>query len=142
MQITDIETIPAEIHSQNNGNASVTFFLPEEHINAFILLLNSLESLFRGIAWKQKTDIDAIHARTDSQIAKVNERNEEYKNAVCRLFVEFVTAGNTPREALSLTVSQIYEDYSFSNYEIVRNCLTKNKLLKKTGFYAERHKYQ
>lgn len=141
-ELHELETVTSEIHSLNNGESAVTFYLPEEHIQAFVLLLNSLEGLFRGIAWKQKTDIDAIHARTRLQVAKVNERNKQYENDVCALFVDLIKQGNTPREALSLTASQIYETYEFSNYTIIKNCLTKNKLLKKTGFYSERHKYE
>lgn len=91
--ITELENIPSEIHHLNNGNCSVTFYLPEEHINAFVLLLNSLAALFRGIVWKQKTNIDAIHARTTTQIANINERKEQYENAVCKLFVEYIKSG-------------------------------------------------
>jgi hypothetical protein len=137
-----IESIPCEVKNVTADLVQVTFTLPACHINDFVMMLSSMTQLFRGLGWKAKTNRDGVllrHAQREPEIAK---RNEEYEKAVCDCFLKNIKRSETPREALSLTVSQIFQDYPFSSYDIVKNCLTRNKMLKKSGFYKARHNYE
>ena len=137
---TDIENIPCQILSSNNGYSTISFTLPDVNVNAFVLLLTSLSSLFRGLGWKTKTNLDAIHERTAASKPFNDQRLLDYENAVVKTFADFIKKGEEPRAALSLTVSAVITQFEFSSFDNVKKCLTKNKLLKKTGFYKSRHK--
>lgn len=142
MLLNQIESIPCQVSCTGNGFATVTFTLPEENINGFVALLTSLASLFRGLGWKTKTNIDAIHARNKATESERNNRIQEFEDYVCLIFSDFAKTVNNPRECLSLTASRVHMKYDFSSYDIVKNCLSKNKLLKNTGFYKSRHKIE
>lgn len=135
-----LEKIPCEVKHITGGLCSVTFTMPENQINAFVLMLTSLSNLFRGLGWRAKTNLDAIHERNQLKEPQRQARLELYEKETCAMYKEYINKGNTPRESLSLTVSQISNRFEFSSYDIVKTCLTKNKLLKNTGFYASRHK--
>ena len=141
MTLQQLETLPCEVINCNQGLATISITLPSDQINGFVALLTSLAVLFRGLGWKTKTNIEAIHERENLKSADRNERLLAFESVVCESFQEYLKKGNTPREALSLTVSSVHTQYEFSSYDIVKNCLSKNKLLKKTGFYKNRHKY-
>lgn len=142
MLINQIENIPCQVVPAGHGLATITFTLPEESINAFVALLTSLAGLFRGLGWKSKTNIDCIHERIEQKKPVVEALRLEYENAVISVYSDFLRKGETPRCALSLTASKIIEQYKFSSFDQVKNCLTKNKMLKKTGFYKSRHKFE
>lgn len=140
MNVHQLETIPCNIVSSSDGLATVTFTIPEEHINGFVAMLNSLATLFRGLGWKTKTNIDAIHQREDRRAPGREQRIQQFETSCVETFQSYIKKGDTPREAFSLTVSAIKYIYEFSSYEIVRNVLTKHKLLKKTGYYKNTSK--
>ncbi len=140
--MTDIENLPSTVSFCENGFATITITLPEEHVNGFVALLTSLASLFRGLCWKQKTNIEGIHARNKLKEEEKKQVLQAFEDDVCRTFKDYTKTSSNCREAVSLTASSIIQKYEFSSYDIVRNCLTKNKLLKKTGYYKSRHKIE
>lgn len=137
-QYSDLENIPCEVKYLSTGLCSVTFVMPEHQINGFVLMLSSLAGLFRGLGWKAKTNIDSIHQRNESKKIEHDKLIARFESDTVETFRALVESGVSPRESLSLTVSRIHCQYEFSSYEIVKNCLTKNKCLKKTGFYKEK----
>lgn len=140
MELQTIENTNCKVEYLSNGYCSATFYIEERQINQFVAMMNGLTSLFRTLTWKAKTNDDLIH----KHIAEKKTDHEKvilaFENDVCRLFQEYSEREQNSRLALSLTVSKIKIQYDFSSYDIVKNCLTKNKLLKKTGFYKSRHK--
>ncbi len=134
-------SIPCEVKHIDTENVAITFVLPAAHINSFVLMLQSMAELFRGLGWKAKTNRDGIHLRTKENEAQIKDRNERYYKFVCDTFTDQLAKSKNAREALSLTVSLAIIDYPFSSYDIVKNCLSKNKLLKNTGYYKSRHKF-
>jgi len=142
MQLQTLETIPCDIRPSLDGNCQVTFTIPETEINAFVMMLNGLSSLFKSLAWKQKTNIDAIHMRNEAKAAQIEAYQREYETAVCETYSEYFKREQNSRVAFSLTVSKIKNRFENSSYDNVKKCLTKNKLLKKTGFYSSRYKIE
>jgi len=140
MNLQKLETIPCNIAAIGPGISNVTFTLPDEEVHSFVLMLTGLAGLFKSVSFKQKCDIDAVHMRIEQQKAEVEQYQQEYENAVCAMYAEFYKREQDSRLAFSLTVLKIKNKYPNSSYDIVKNCLTKNKLLKKTGFYKNRHK--
>lgn len=141
MSPSQIENLPCQIVSCSDGLATITFTMPENQIDGFVALLSSLSILFRGLGWKTKTNIEAIHQREKLAQPERESRLLAFEKSVCDTFIDYVSKSSNPREALSLTVSAVGYVYEFSSYEIVKNLLTKNKLLKKTGFYKSKHKF-
>jgi hypothetical protein len=138
MTINQIESLPCSVQV-NSGLATITFTMPEENVNAFVALLSSLANLFRGLCWKTKTNIDAIHERINTTLEEREQRLKDYETCVADTFKTFLLNGISPKEALSRTIISVKEPYPFASYDNVKSCLTKNKLLKKTGFYKSRH---
>jgi len=135
---TDLETMPCHVEHLPDGICSVTFTMPESQINSFVLMLSSLAGLFRGLGWKAKTNIDAIHARNMEKQETKNLLIQEFEKATVASFNDFMETAKTPPEALSLTVANIKCRYEFASYDIIKKCLIKNKCLKNTGFYKKR----
>lgn len=142
MNIQAIQNIPCEIKAVNADICSVTFTLPVTQINAFVLLMSSLTVMLRGLGWKVKTNNDLIHAKIKKDEPETVKFHQEYEEKVLTTYNDYINKGNTPRESLSLTVSYVAKLYPFSSFDIVKNCLSKNKMLKKTGFYKSRHKFE
>lgn len=133
-----IETLPCDVRQVQEGLFSVTFTMPENQIKHFVAILNSLTGLFQNMNWKAKTNMDAIHIRNAAAQIEHDKILEQYEKYTLLTYQTFVDAGNSSREALSLTVSKVHERYAFSSYDNIKKCLTKNKLLKNTGFYKTR----
>ncbi len=142
MELQNIENLPCKVEYINNGFCSVTFNIEESELNGFVLMLNGLSGLFRSLKWKSKINIDVIHANNEKKKEKQNEDMKHFENDVCKMYSELFIREQNSRVAFSLTVSKIKNQYAFSSYDIVKNCLTKNKYLKKTGFYSNRHKIE
>lgn len=135
---SEMENMPCHVEYLQDGVCSVTFTLPESQINAFVLMLTSLSSLFRGLGWKAKTNIDAIHERNVQRIESQNTLIKEFENATIDAFKKFSDSGYNAKEAVSLTVANIKLRYAFASYDIIKKCLIKNKSLKSTGYYKKR----
>lgn len=133
--LQQFELMPCEVKYLSEGICSITFTLPEGQINAFVLMLTSLGSLFRNLGWKAKINIDSIHERNLIKEKESLNKIIQFENDVVALFKKLTLTSTSPREALSLTVSQIFEQYPFSSFDIVKLVLTRHKCLKKTGFY-------
>jgi hypothetical protein len=132
--LVKIEQTPCDIMYLPNDMCKVTFTIHQQDIYAFQLMFTSLGVLFKNLAWKAKTNIDAIHHRLAANAPKVQTRIEEYEKFVCDTFTDFC-GHHTPREAFSLTVSAVKQEYDCSSYDQCKQILTKHKKLKKTGFY-------
>jgi hypothetical protein len=137
MNLQTIQNLPCNIKHIDQHNCLVTFTLPIDHVNAFVAMLSGMAGLFRGLAWKAKTNIDAIHERNLQKQKDIDALIAAYELVVCEMFKNYVNAGEQPRTAFSLTVSNIKKDFINSSYDNVKRVLTKNKLLKKTGFYKQ-----
>lgn len=136
--ITEINNIPCEFKHLNNNQCAITFTLDSNIIPAFVALMQSLASLFTGLAWKQKTNLEQVRQRIKESEPERESYRQEYENTVCAIFNNYIEKGENPRVSLSLTISSVHSQYPNSSYDNVKNCLTKNKLLKKTGFYKQK----
>jgi hypothetical protein len=132
-----LETLPCTVKLSDSGLADITFTLPQDQISGFICLLSSLVIMFRNLRWKTKIDIDSIHAREALKTPDRNERLLAFETAVCERYMKYVSNGCDAREAFSCTLSSVQDDFEFAKWDHVRNILTKNKLLKKTGYYKD-----
>lgn len=135
------DRIPHTVEIIDENTSSVTFILPSASIRAFIAVILSFADLFRAVEWKQKIHPHAIATRNDSRLENIDAHVEKYETAVISTYKEYLSQGNTPRESLSLTATKIGDHFAFSSFDMVKNCLSKNKLLKNTGYYKSRHKY-
>jgi hypothetical protein len=135
------ERIPHKVDIIDPETSSVTFIIPAASVRAFVAVFSSFAELFRSVDWKQRTHPKAIAARNASRACEIDLHVEKYETAVISTYKEFLSQGNTPRESLSLTATKIGEHFVFSSYDMVKSCLQKNKLLKNTGFYKSRHKF-
>lgn len=136
--ITEINNIPCDFRHLDDNQCAVTFTLPADIIPAFVALMQSLASLFTGLAWKQKTNLEQVRQRIKASEPERMQYKQDYENKVCAIFNDYVEKGENPRTALSLTASAMHPEYPNSCFDTVKNCLTKNKLLKKTGFYKQK----
>lgn len=137
-----INRIPHEVKVIDEETTSVTFILPSCAVKGFVMMFMCFADLFRSVDWKQRTHPKGIQLRNDKKRPEIEETIQRYENAVLSTFKTYCENGNTPRESLSLTVSKVSEHFPYSSYDMVKNCLSKNKMLKKTGFYKSRHKYE
>lgn len=142
MQLQSIDQIPCKVEYLDCGDCAVTFNISEKDVIGFVTMLNGLTGLFRSLNWKAKTNIDSIRSRLYVQKTEQEKLVICFENDACRMYTDFFEREQNSRLALSLTVSKIKNQYDFSSYDIIKNCLTKNKLLKKTGFYKSRHKIE
>ncbi|MBT1071620.1 hypothetical protein [Pelotalea chapellei] len=133
-----ISKLPCDVKMIESGLYSVTFIMPESQISPFVGILNSLTDLLQGLSWRVKTNIDGIHARNAVQQIKNDEILVEYEKHAVTVFQTLVNKGNSPRESLSMTVSKVHEKFPFSSFDSIKKILTKNKLLKNTGFYKSK----
>lgn len=140
MSISTIQNIPCKFENIDNNLCNVTFTMPVQYLNAFVLMLQSLSTLLKGVGWQAKCEIESNRSRSPERQAEIAQFQEHFESACCEMFTKYLNGGSSSREAFSLTVSMIKKDFPFSSYDIVKKCLTKNKLIKKTGFYASRHK--
>lgn len=142
MQLQTIQNIPCEVNPINEEFCTLTFTLPTQYINDFMMVFSSLSNLMHGIRWKIKTNEKLIKERIAKKKPEIDAINERYENDLCLLYQKHFETEQNPRVALSLTVSEINKTYPFSCYDICKKLLTKNKLLKKTGFYKSRAKFE
>lgn len=142
MKITEIQNIPTDVQILNDAYAIVSFTIPTDAIRPFMFMFQSLSGLMQNVAWKVKTNESLIHSRNEKQKSAIEERQVDYEKAVIETYKNYINQGNTPRESLSMTTSALNNHYSFSSYDNVKKMLTKNKLLKNTGFYGSRHKFE
>ena len=135
-----ISSIPYEVKPVDKETVALTLVMPIANVNAIVMMLSCFYDLFKGLSWKAKTNPATLSARAKEIHAESRDITAEYENAVVKMYVQYIDKNNTPRESLSLTASKISETYDFSSFDMVKSCLTKNKLLKNTGFYKSRHK--
>lgn len=136
-----VSRIPHSVEVIDEETTSVTFVLPSCAAKGFIMMFMSFADLFRSVDWKQRMHPRGIQLRNEKKKPEIEEMAQRYENAVITTFKTYCDNGNTPRESLSLTVSKVHEHFPFSSYDMVKTCLSKNKMLKKTGFYKSRHKF-
>jgi deoxyadenosine/deoxycytidine kinase len=141
MQIQQIENIPCNVSYINNGLCSITFQIPQSDLSSFVAILSGLSGLFRSCSYKAKINDEIIHERIEKKQPDIEKRNREFEADCCKMYCDYLKREQNPWLAFSLTVSKIKTMYDFSSYDIVKKCLTKNKYLKKTGFYSNRHKF-
>lgn len=139
--ITNLENLPCEYSYINDKTCKITFTLNPEILPAFVLIMQSMTGLFRGLVWRGKTNIDAIHERVNESAPVIEAKRNIYDRKTCAYFNQYIEDGKNPKESLSLTVEKLKKEYGYASYDNVKYCLSKNKLLKKTGFYKSRHKY-
>lgn len=139
--IASITRIPHEVKTIDAETVALTFYLPAASLNAFIMMFSCFADLFRGVAWKAKTNPKTIQIRNEAKQADIEKMTERYNAAVIKIFMQYIDKGNTARQAMSLTVSEVHKEFPFSSFDQVKNCLSKNKLLKNTGYYKSRHKF-
>lgn len=141
MHLSQLENLPCKVDVEQSGLASVTFTLPEEQVTGFVAVLTSLSTLFRGVAWKTKTNNDSIHRRNLASLPERLNRIGEFEMCCEETFLSYLKNGDSPRECLSLTVSAVSSKFEFASYDIIKNVLTKKRLLKKTGYYKDIRHY-
>lgn len=137
MDIASIQNIPCSVDVVDDDLCNVTFTLPTSQIQAFIMMFSSITHLLRGIGWKVKTNDRLIEKRNKMKEAEILKFNQEFNSAVVTSFLSNMETCVSPREALSCTLSEINNRFEFASYDIIRNALIKNKLLKNTGFYKK-----
>jgi len=138
MKLQQIESMICEVKSVENGMATITLCMPQEFVSGFVALLASLAGLFRGLGWKIKTNIDAIHQREQVRLQGAASRMAKFDESVMQSYGDFILKGYSPKDSIKLTVKAVSYVYEFSSYDIVKNILSKNKLLKNTGFYSSK----
>lgn len=141
MTINQIQNLPCRVDVDDSGLATISFTIPEEQASGFVALLTSLSVLFRGVHWKMKTNVSSIHRRQLEKLPEHLTRLAEFECCVEETFISYFKAGNTPRECLSLTASAVSKRFEFASYDIIKNVLTKKRLLKKTGYYKDIRHY-
>lgn len=125
MMINQIENIPVTVEACSHGFSTITFTLPDEHINAFVGMLNAFAGLFRAVSWKSKTNIDGIHQREVKRISGNAEKMMKFEQLVVDTFAGHLHSGYSPRESLTLTVSGVKYIHDFASYQIIKNILGK-----------------
>lgn len=141
MNIAKMNQIPCNVEVLNDAYSIVSFTIPTDCIRSFVLMFESLSSLMKNVQWKIKTDDKLIHSRNEKKQQAIDDRVNEYNSRTIETFKTYLNQGVDAREAFSLTVSAMGKQYAFSSYDNIKNVLTKNKLLKNTGFYKSRHKF-
>lgn len=119
----------------------ITVDITEQQLASFRELSESITRLFSQLKWGEHVSIENVHARIAQNQSAVDAHFVNYERDVCDTFIDLLESGNSPRESLSLTVSEMADNYPQSSYDNVKKILTKNKLIKNTGFYSTKHKY-
>lgn len=137
-EIMTVDDVPYDVKPLQDGLCAVTFILRSDYIQTFAIFLSSMTGLMGRVAWKYKSNPELSAQRIAAQQDAVDASIEQYRECVLAVFNNFLEEGESPREALSLTVSRVSEQYPQSSFDNVKKILTKAKLLKNTGYYKRR----
>lgn len=121
--------------SRNSQQISFTITVTDDQVRNFQEMFSGLINSF---LWKVKNDSAVVHQRLDENSERVESHLAEYRDYCVDTFNHFVSGGESPRSALSLTVSAVHGNYPASSFDQVKKILTESKLLKNTGFYKKR----
>jgi hypothetical protein len=101
---------PCDVKYLPNNMCQVTFTIHQQEITMFQLIFETLSVVFKNLAWKAKTNIDAVHQRISDNQLKNDAIVFQYESEVVDMFKAQSQQTISPREAFSLTVSLIKQN--------------------------------
>ena len=128
-------TLAHHVEPLGAGYVALTVEMPQENVESMLLFISSMADLCRSL--NTKTRNSGVQARIAQTTPAREQHALQFANDTIAAFDGFIERNTPPREALSLTVSLIHQQYPSSSYDIVKQILTKSKRLKKTGFYKK-----